>query len=202
MVMSSCDREEDPAKDVGFFDKISANGGIDVKFIQGTENKVLTTTLGETQYYADGETLTINGTGKMTIAINDLESFFCNGCDLECHETLFLDSTKITIHAGSAEFNNLVISNYGEFVFQNTGSYKFKGSALKAKVSLTNNPRFEGYGFVCDTLDFNAGYVNAEVHAKKLLDVSIYGGNPTVTYKGDPDSVRTSIVGSGQVVPY
>lgn len=198
----SCDRDEDPAKDVGQFEKISANGSMDIRLVSGVENKVLTTSLSENAYSASNGTLNINGNGNMTIAINEMESFYCNACDLECLETLILDSTDISIHAGSAEFNNLVVTSFVELTFVNSGSYKFKGSALKADLNISNNPRFEGYGFVCDTLIMLSGYYNSEVHAKKYLDVTMIGGAPIVTYKGNPDSVTTSIVGSGKVEPF
>ncbi len=54
------------------------------------------------EYNVGGHTLQINGIGSMTIAVKDINQFFCNGCTIENDGELVADTLNMTVHGGHA----------------------------------------------------------------------------------------------------
>ncbi|HEY9049509.1 MAG TPA: DUF2807 domain-containing protein [Ohtaekwangia sp.] len=195
----SCNLEESPAKALGPFNHISSNGGVTFNFIQGVDNKVISTSMSDSYYNVSNGQLSINSPGgSMTIAVRNID-LWCNACSVENSGTLVMDTLIMYLHAGSVKFNDVHIGALGINAV-NTGSYKLSGSANYLNLTLTNAVSFKGYDFITDSTYINSqNAFDAEVNATKVLNAFIYSmGN--VNYKGNPPVVRVTSTGSGKAV--
>ncbi len=198
----SCNLEEEPAKELDPFDKIWCNGSVDINLIQGTTNEVVSTTLNDFSYDVSNDQLNIQaGSGSITIAIEDIESIWCQSCDITALETITLDDLSIYIHAGSLNALDLIISDTLDCEFDNMGIYTIKGSSPYVSFSMTNNAQLEAYDFIGDTVEVSVTSKEAHVHATSLLTGSIHGHSDLI-YKGNPDSVNVNTFGTGEAIPY
>ena len=201
MALAGCgEPEEFAAKELPPFNSISANGGVKIYFVTGPVNKVVSTSMAENHYGVGGGTLSINAAGgSITVSVRDLDLLWCNACTVDTRDKLIADTINMYIHAGSAELTDIQINGRLSLKADNTGTYKFSGVANDFHVSTTNLARIEAFDLVTDSTHVNTlSVVSSEVHATRVLDVSI-GSIGSVLYKGDPAVIRLSGSGSGQL---
>jgi hypothetical protein len=200
LFLAGCDVEESPAKALGPFDRIQSNGTVTFRLVTGADNRVLSTTMMESMYNAGGGTLTVNGSGSMTIAIKDIKMLWCNACTVENPEPLIADTLNMSIHAGSATLEGIQINGYLGLSAVNTGTYEFSGYSHFFNVSSINLVSIEASNLVTDSTYVNSTAVSdTKVHATKCVNVFINSiGN--VRYRGNPPIVRLSRTGSGELI--
>ncbi len=192
--------EENPAKPLGPFNQIHSNGTITFRLVTGAENRVISTTLMESMYNTGSGTLSINGSGSMTIAIKDIKMLSCNACTVENPEPLVADTLNMSIHGGSATLENIQINGYLGLNAVNTGTYEFSGYSHFFNVSSINLVSIEAFNMITDSTYVNSTAVSdTKVHATKCVNVFINSmGN--VRYRGNPPIVRLSRTGTGELI--
>ncbi len=197
--LAGCE-EENPAKPLGPFNRIQANGTITFKLVTGADNRVISTSLMESMYNTGGGTLSINGSGSMTIAIKDIKMLSCNACSVENPEPLVADTLNMSIHGGSATLEGIQINGYLGLSALNTGTYEFSGYSHFFNVSSVNLVGIEAFNLITDSTYVNSTAVSdTKVHATKCVNVFINSiGN--VRYRGNPPIVRLSRTGSGELI--
>ncbi|WP_333818893.1 GIN domain-containing protein [Ohtaekwangia sp.] len=198
--IASCDLKEYPAKELGSFDHINSNGGVSFNFVQGVENKVLSTSMSDAYYNVSGGQLSVNAPGgSMTIAIRGNIDLWCNACSVENSGTLAMDTMIMYLHAGSVKFNDVHVGALGINAI-NTGSYKLDGTANYMNITVVNAVSFKGYNFVTDSTYINSqNAFDVEVNATKVLNAFIYSSG-NVNYMGNPPVVRVTSTGLGKAV--
>lgn len=199
--LAACELEETPAKELGPFNTISSNGSVKFTLIQGVENKVISTSISETMYNVSNGQLTVNAPGgSMTIAVKNVDLFWCNSCDVSSSGVLIVDTLNFYIHAGSLELHDLQANKIGLSAV-NTGKYKLSGSAIFFNVYMVNLASIEAFDLITDSTYVNSlAAINSEVHATQKLSGSIFSAG-NVYYKGNPPVVTVSSSGAGKVIP-
>ena len=197
---AGCDIEEQPAKALGPFNRIQSNGTITFRLVTGADNHVVSTSMMESMYNTGGNTLQINGSGTMTIAIKDIKMLSCNACTIENPEPLIADTLNMSVHAGSVTLEGIQINGYLGLNAQNTGTYEFSGYSHFFNVSSINLVSIEAFNMVTDSTYVNSTAVSdTKVHATKCVNVFINSiGN--VRYRGNPPIVRLSRSGTGELI--
>src|SRR5688572_3423569 len=105
------DPEEFTAKELDPFNTIHSNGAVTFHLVSGVENKVMSTSIGETQYSVSNGQLSINAAGgSMTVAIKDLDLLWCNACTVDNTDILIADTLNMYIHAGEVELRDIQIN--------------------------------------------------------------------------------------------
>jgi hypothetical protein len=200
LVTGCGDPKEFPAKALPPFNKISSNGFVTFNLVAGAENTVISTSMPESMYSAGGGQLNVNGIGRMTIAVRDIKILSCNGCSVENDGPLVADTLNMYMHAGSVDLKDIQINGYLGLNAQNSGTYKFSGTAGFFYVSNINATIVKAFGLVTDSTYVNSTNVlDTEVHATKVVNVFINSmGN--VLYKGNPPIVRLTASGSGKLI--
>lgn len=196
----SCDVEETPAKQLGPFNKISSNGPVTFTFVQGAENKVLTTSMMDNYYSVSNGQLNINGMGSMTIAIKNLYLLWCNSCSVENNGPLVVDTLNFYMHGGSMKFSDIHVNNILQINAINTGTYKLSGTAAFVNLSTINLVSYEAYNLITDSTYINTtSILDAELHTTHVVNAFI-NSMGSVNFKGNPPIVRASISGQGKMV--
>lgn len=194
------DPKEFPAKALPPFNRIQSNGFVTFNLITGAENRVISTSMPESMYNAGGGVLTVNGGGRMTIAIRDIKMLGCNACSVENDGPLVADTLNMYMHAGSVDLKDIRINGYLGLNAVNTGTYKFSGSAVFFNVSNINSTLVKAFNLVTDSTYVNStNILDTEVHATQVVNVFI-NSLGSVLYKGDPPVVRLTASGSGKLV--
>jgi hypothetical protein len=198
--LAACEVEEDPAKPLGPFNRIQSNGTITFRLVTGAENRVISTSLMESMYNTGGGTLQINGSGSMTIAINDIKMLSCNACTVENPEPLIADTLNMSIHGGSATLEAIQINGYLGLNALNTGTYEFSGYSHFFNVSSVNLVTIEAFNMITDSTYVNStAALDTKVHATKCVNVFINSAG-SVRYRGNPPIVRLTRTGSGELI--
>lgn len=199
-VLFSCDNEEDPAKPLPPFGSISANGPVTFNLVTGVTNQVMSTSLQSQQYFVSGGTLQINGTGSMTIAVKDINQFFCNGCTIENDGVLAADTLNMTVHGGHVDLNDLIITGWLGINSINLGNHEFTGTAHFFHVTTSNLSSIDAFQLMTDSVHVNSTSISdAEVTATQVVNVFI-NSSGNVKYKGNPPIVRLTKTGIGQLI--
>lgn len=200
----SCAKQEpeDPELDIGYFNKLKVQGGVHVYLVNGTSNKVISTTLDETSFHEQGDnTLFIqDGAGSVTISVLDLSYIWCEGCIIHVENQLTLPYLDLDIYGGDLEISNLTLDSL-DIYMSGTAFPEIAGTCTKADLYMGGGVSLSAYDFVCDTLELSTFSENAEVHATSFLKVFVNGGGNTI-YKGSPDSVYVGGLGPGTVTPF
>ena len=200
--ISSCKREEDSPKALGNFKQIHCNGGVNIKFIQGATNEVISTTLADSEYNTGSYTLNINASGgQITIAVNDLDLVWLNGSHITTEGTLNLQDLRFYTNASDVTMNDIHVADtiYGDF--NNTGTIHFSGSTPFLHLNLINTARLEAFDLLADSVDIYQGAtVDAQIYASLLLRGGI-ASSGDVYYKGNPAVLDTASMGSGIFIP-
>jgi len=199
-LLFSCDPHEEPAKALPPFDLVSANGPMTFHLVTGATNQVISTSLLEQEYNVGGGTLQINGVGSMTIAVKDINQFFCNGCTIKNDGELVADTLNMTVHGGTVKLSDVTITGWLGINSVNLGSHKFSGSAGFFYVTTTNLSAIEAYDLVTDSVYVNSNSISeAKVNARQVVNVFI-NSIGSVRYKGNPPIVRLTKTGSGNLI--
>jgi hypothetical protein len=199
--LAGCDDpEEFTAKQLGPFSTIQSNGGVTFHLVSGVENKVISTSIGETQYNVSNGQLSVNAAGgSMTIAIKDLDLLWCNACTVDNTDLLVADTLNMYIHAGEVELRDIVINGQISLTAMNMGTYRFSGTANYFYVHNTNLTDVQAFDLVTDSTHvYSLNAIATDVHATQVLDVFISSAGDVI-YKGDPPVIRLTQLGSGQL---
>lgn len=199
-MLFSCDPHEEPAKALPPFDLISANGPVKFKLVSGATNQVISTSMVDQEYNVGGHTLQINGIGSMTIAVKDINQFFCNGCTIENDGELVADTLNMTVHGGHVDLNDLTITGWLGINSQNLGNHEFSGTANFFYVTTTNLSAIDAFSLVTDSVYVNSSSISdAKVNARQVVNVFI-NSMGSVRYRGNPPVVRLTRTGSGNLI--
>jgi len=199
-VLFACDPHEDPAKPLPPFGNVWCNGPMSFKLVTGAANGVVSTSLLDQQYNVSGGTLSINGSGAMTLAVKDINSFWCNGCTIENDGALYADTLNMTVHGGHVDLNDLTISGWLGITSENLGSHEFTGTTNFFYVVTTNLSAIDAFQLVADSVYVDSNSIsNAEVTATQVVNVFIRSLG-SVKYKGNPPVVRLTKTGSGSLI--
>jgi len=201
VALYGCDPVEHPVKSMGPIRSISANGPVTFRLAQGAgQTLAVSTSMLDNMYNYSGGTLSVNGTGTMTLAVGGYIFITCNACKVESAEPVATDTLAMTIHGGSTELNDLTVSSYLQLNAQNSGKYELSGTVPFFYATGINLASIEAYDLYTDSTYVNTTCaIDTEVRASQVINVFILSSG-NVNYKGNPPIVRRSGSGSGQLV--
>lgn len=198
----SCDVQEDPAKPLAPFDRITSNGGgVTFTLVQGAKNKVISTSLNDAAYNVSNDQLLVNAaSGTMTIAIHNLDLLWCNGCSVKNKGAIVVDTLSLYVHSGSVELKDLQVSNLVSLIALNTGTYKLSGNTRLFKFSGVDSTYLKAENFSADSVYIiSQCAVDSDVYATDLLNAFI-ASEGNVNYLGNPPVIRVTTTGLGKAI--
>jgi hypothetical protein len=100
--------------------------------------------------------------------------------------------------SGSVRTDSLLCQNL-EVKISGSGNAQLIGAAKKSSYTISGSGNIKAFEFLTQFLKCNiSGSGNIEAHPREKLDASI-SGSGNIKYKGLPESINTSVSGSGKV---
>ncbi|MGG8494822.1 head GIN domain-containing protein [Tenacibaculum sp. TC6] len=201
-------------RNVQRFDKVSVGGSFDVVLTDGNEGKI--TIEGEENIIPYVETEVHNGKLKInfknntnirttrkllvTVAFNELESVSLGGSG-NVKVTKEISNSDVSFSVGgSGNISALVGANNVKASIGGSGNIKLEGKTNDFKCSIGGSGNVKAYELKANNLKASiAGSGSIQTHVTSNIKASIVGSG-SIYYKGKPNSIDTTSLGSGDVV--
>ena len=147
--------------------------------------------------------LEISGSGNMTLesAVNaeDLDIKLSGSGNIQTADGLI--AKKINVELGGSGDIKMGATTATELTADifGSGNFDIKGTGEKAKLSITGSGDIDAYDFITKSTEAQTtGSGNIHCHATESLDAQIMGSGD-IRYAGNPPSVKSKALGSGNI---
>jgi len=183
------------------FSNIRVNGNCTVTFTSGSANAINSKD-PSVMAFSMGNTLMLNGSGNISISINDLDSLFSNGSSNINGSAVTLSEDIVVSCNGSDSVSISVNSKDSITVLLNgAGNHTFSGTTPKLNLGGNGSGNFLGYNLISQNADVAInGDADHQVYVSGILNVWM-NGSGDLYYKGNPATINKFNNGTGTLIP-
>lgn len=182
------------------FSNIWVNGSCTVTFTSGPN--AINSKDPSVMAFTMGNTLMLNGSGNISISINDLDTLISNGSsDIDGSAVTLSEDIVVACNGNDSVTIGVNSKDSITVLLNGSGKYTFNGTTPKLNLGGNGSGNFFGYNLISQNADVAInGSADQQVFVSGILNVWM-NGSGNLYYKGNPATVNKFNNGTGLLIP-